>query len=95
MALNDTRPLRSPPSVSSSITHEPDEKIPAISVSQPKEDRDPSAIPPVEKREVFENDDWEHDIINPRNWSFWKKWGAVGIVNLTPARWPGKDSRIS
>jgi hypothetical protein len=77
MALNDTRPFPLPPSDSSSITHISHEPLPALR-------RDTPAITPVEKKEVLENDDWEHDTINPRNWSFWRKWVAVGIVTLAP-----------
>ena len=27
-------------------------------------------------------DDWAHDVRNPRNWGFWKKWQMVAIVSI-------------
>ncbi|KAJ7074033.1 major facilitator superfamily domain-containing protein [Mycena amicta] len=46
--------------------------------------RGPSAIPEDKKEELLENleDDWQDDPINPRNWSFGKKWTSAGIVSL-------------
>ncbi|KII94683.1 hypothetical protein PLICRDRAFT_33499 [Plicaturopsis crispa FD-325 SS-3] len=43
-----------------------------------------SAIPEDKKEEELENkeDDWEHDPVNPRNWSFGKKWRMVALVSL-------------
>ncbi|KAF5351507.1 hypothetical protein D9758_007243 [Tetrapyrgos nigripes] len=42
-----------------------------------------SAIPADKKEEVIENeeDDWENDPINARNWSARKKWLAVSVVS--------------
>ncbi|KAI0321850.1 multidrug resistance protein 4 [Amylostereum chailletii] len=44
----------------------------------------PSAIPADVKEEAYENaeEDWAHDPLNPRNWSFRKKWVAVSILSL-------------
>ncbi|KAI0832553.1 multidrug resistance protein 4 [Trametes gibbosa] len=43
-----------------------------------------SAFPEDKKEEALENaeDDWTHDPINPRNWSFRKKWIMISIVSL-------------
>ncbi|KAG9221707.1 hypothetical protein CCMSSC00406_0005620 [Pleurotus cornucopiae] len=43
-----------------------------------------SALPEDKKEEALENleEDWEDDPLNPRNWSFGKKWTAVSIVSL-------------
>jgi len=43
-----------------------------------------SAIPEDKKEDLIEQqeDDWEHDKRNPRNWTFGKKWTAVAIVSL-------------
>ena len=40
------------------------------------------------QEEALENaeDDWEHDPINPRNWSVGKKWIMVAIVRFVPSR---------
>jgi hypothetical protein len=73
--------LGEPLSSSSSATH--------VSVSE-KEVYDvphghgESALPGDKLEEAKENsiDDWEEDSENPRNWSFGKKWTAVGIVSF-------------
>ncbi len=41
-----------------------------------------SAIPEDRRFEALEriNRDWQHDPVNPRNWSFGKKWRCAGIV---------------
>ena len=44
----------------------------------------PSAIPEDKKEEAFENaeDDWQHDLRNPRNWPGRKKWVVVGAASF-------------
>ncbi len=42
-----------------------------------------SAIPEDRRFEALERINrvtWQHDPVNPRNWSFWKKWRCAGIV---------------
>ncbi|KAL0960065.1 hypothetical protein HGRIS_011713 [Hohenbuehelia grisea] len=48
------------------------------------EGRGESALPEDKKEEALENaeEDWEDDPINPRNWSFGKKWTAVAVVSM-------------
>ncbi|KAH9939879.1 major facilitator superfamily domain-containing protein [Amylocystis lapponica] len=43
-----------------------------------------SAIPEDKNKEPLENeeDDWQHDPQNPRNWTFGRKWRMIGIVSL-------------
>jgi hypothetical protein len=40
-----------------------------------------SAIPEDKRGEILENleDDWQHDHMNPRNWSLTKKWVRISI----------------
>jgi hypothetical protein len=42
----------------------------------------PSAIPENEKTELAEavEDDWQDDPLNPRNWSWGKKWTSAAVV---------------
>ncbi|KAG6849851.1 hypothetical protein H0H93_004345 [Arthromyces matolae] len=73
------------PSATSSITAE-NEK-PAGELERPSSRHgDPEATKPEEKinqvTEDFDEDDWEHDPNNARNWSFGRKWTAVAIVSL-------------
>jgi hypothetical protein len=68
-------------SVATSVTHvqEKDHVIPTGGEGE-------SAIPENNKEETLENleDDWQHDPVNPRNWSFGKKW--VRISPFPPCR---------
>ena len=43
-----------------------------------------SAIPEDKVEEKLENeeDDWQHDPRNPRNWPFGKKWRTTAIVRV-------------
>ncbi|THH31632.1 hypothetical protein EUX98_g2527 [Antrodiella citrinella] len=43
-----------------------------------------AAIPEDRKGDAIENeeDDWVHDVRNPRNWSRGRKWAAVGVVSF-------------
>jgi hypothetical protein len=65
------------PSVSTSVTHvqEKDYQIPDASMIMPAGGESEYAIP-EDKNETLENleDDWQHDLRNPRNWSYAKKW---------------------
>jgi hypothetical protein len=64
------------PSVSTSATHvqdsEKDHPIPVMPTCGEGE----SAIPSDKEQEALQisEDDWEHDPVNPRNWSLGKKW---------------------
>ncbi|KAG5650905.1 hypothetical protein H0H81_010579, partial [Sphagnurus paluster] len=72
-----------PRSTTSSFTVEHEKNA-----SPPKEPLSPghgeSALPEDKVEEAVENieDDWEHDPANARNWSWGRKWTAVGIVSL-------------
>ncbi|KIM90654.1 hypothetical protein PILCRDRAFT_811100 [Piloderma croceum F 1598] len=73
------------PSVSTSVTHvqDKDHQMPATS-PMPTGGEGESAIPSDKEQEALENseDDWEHDPVNPRNWSSGKKWTAIAIVSF-------------
>ncbi|KAF8887590.1 multidrug resistance protein 4 [Infundibulicybe gibba] len=78
---SDARPT---PSVASSITDvaEKSEGPTQGPVRSPGQGE--SAIPEDKVEEAVENieGDWQDDPINPRNWSFRKKWTAVSIVSM-------------
>jgi|SRR5882762_3042464 len=66
-------------SVVSSVTdlHENGSRHPSI----PNGGHGESAIPEDKSGEILENleDDWQHDHMNPRNWSLVKKWVRISI----------------
>ena len=66
------------PSVSTSATHvqEKDHQMPTLTSAMPTGGEGESVIPSDKEQEALENleDDWEHDPVNPRNWSSGKKW---------------------
>ncbi|EIW82421.1 multidrug resistance protein 4 [Coniophora puteana RWD-64-598 SS2] len=72
-------------SAATSTTHVSGEQstVQAAPVSQGTCGEGESAIPAdkVEEKIEAREEDWEHDPINPRNWSFSKKWIAVSIVS--------------
>ncbi|KZT20801.1 MFS general substrate transporter [Neolentinus lepideus HHB14362 ss-1] len=78
MAAQEPRPS-TPASVDTSFTHVRDRNE-----QVPQDGEGESAIPEDKKEEVLENleDDWQHDPINPRNWSGRQKWLVVSLVSL-------------
>jgi len=76
-------------SAATSTTHVSGEQptVQAAPVSQGTCGEGESAIPAdkVEEKIEAREEDWEHDPINPRNWSFSKKWIAVSIVGSSPS----------
>ncbi|KIJ66432.1 hypothetical protein HYDPIDRAFT_86594 [Hydnomerulius pinastri MD-312] len=75
------------PSIASSSTHLADHHGDAHAkepTPQPTGGEGPSAIPDdrIEEEIEAKEDDWEHDPINPRNWSPAKKWTATALVSF-------------
>ncbi|KAH7916329.1 major facilitator superfamily domain-containing protein [Hygrophoropsis aurantiaca] len=72
------------PSATTSVTHVSDHEDTAVTVSIPAGGEGESAIPEDKIEEKIEDkeDDWEHDPINPRNWSGTKKWTATLLVSF-------------
>ncbi|KIJ70225.1 hypothetical protein HYDPIDRAFT_104912 [Hydnomerulius pinastri MD-312] len=71
-------------SVSTSATHVPDNAPMSEPAPLPTGGEGQSAIPDDKVEDEIENieDDWEHDPINPRNWSSAKKWTATALVSF-------------
>ncbi|EGO01812.1 hypothetical protein SERLA73DRAFT_177339 [Serpula lacrymans var. lacrymans S7.3] len=80
---SNKHPVLDTASVATSYTHVSDVPNPVVNPI-PSGGEGESAIPEDKVEEKVENkeEDWEHDPINPRNWSSGKKWTATAIVSF-------------
>ncbi|TFK55812.1 multidrug resistance protein 4 [Heliocybe sulcata] len=83
MAAEDARPSTAA-SAATSFTQVHDHNDQGLATPNCMQGEGESAIPEDKKEEILENleDDWQHDPINPRNWSGKKKWLMVFLVSF-------------
>ncbi|EPQ59329.1 MFS general substrate transporter [Gloeophyllum trabeum ATCC 11539] len=83
MAAQDQRPSTAA-SAATSLTHVHDLHDVGPIPQDLTQGEGESAVPEDKKEEALENveDDWQHDPINPRNWSSKKKWLMVFLVSF-------------
>lgn len=70
---------------SNNVTGDAEKSAPALEPMPSKGGEGESAMPEDKKEEALEalEDDWQHDPINPRNWSQSKKYVNMSLVSLS------------